>query len=313
PEGYLSVAATIGKAEALELGGNPAAAVELYGKLSTQKSVSLDEILSRLARAAQAAGDRKRAAEAWLRVYYEFPLTDAAKNAADALAPLQDLVTKKDYKLDLGRALILFGGKRYTDARSALVALQPQVSGDDKEVVELRIAECDYFLKRYAAARDGVRPYLENASRRVEAQFFSLSAIRGLGDIDESTRLTRALVDAFPDSSWSSEALNNLGTHYILADQDDLAAQTFKELYERFPSGPYAERSAWKYGWHAYTTGNYAETVRVFESAAATFPRSHYPPPYLYWSARARDRLGQREAAQARLPLAPPPLPHPLL
>ena len=303
PEGYLSVAATIGKAEALELNGRPAAAADLYQKLSTHKSVSPEDILTRLGRAAQAAGDRGRAAEAWLRVYYEFPLTEAAKTAASALGPLQDIITKEGYKRDLGRALILFGAKRYTDARSALVELRPQVSGDDKEVVELRIAECDYFLKRYAAARDGVEPYLENASRRAEAQFFHLSAMRGLGDHDETTRLTRALVDAFPDSSWSSEALNNLGTSYIVADEDDLAAQTFKELYEKFPSGPYAERSAWKYGWRSYTAGNYAETVRVFEGAAATFPRSDYRPAFLYWSARAREKLGQREAAQARLRL----------
>src|SRR6185436_17865374 len=82
-----------------------------------------------------------------------------------------------------------------------------------------------------------------------------------------------------------------------------LAAQTFKEPYEKFPSGPYAERSAWKYGWRMYTTGNFAETARVFESAAATFPRSDFRPPYLYWSARAREQLGQRDAAQARLRL----------
>jgi len=303
PEGYLSVAATIGKAEALELGGNPGKAADLYETLTSHKAVALDDVLARLARTAQLAGDRSRAAQAWLRVYYEFPLSENAKAAGDALAGLQDIITKNGYKQDLGRALILFGAKRYTDARSAFVELQRQVSGDDKELVELRIAECDYFLRRYAAARDGVQPYLENASRRAEAQFFNLGAVRGLSGADESVRLTRALVDAFPDSSWSSEALNNLGTHYLLTDDDDLAAQTFKELYEKFPTGPYAERSAWKYGWRMYTTGKYAETVRVFEGAAAAFPRSDYRPPFLYWSGRAREKLGQREAAQARLRL----------
>jgi soluble lytic murein transglycosylase len=303
PEGYLSMAASIGRAEALAARGDHAGAAAIYEKLSTDKSASADDILSRLARAAQAAGDRKRAAEAWLRVYYEFPLTDAAKNAAEALVPLQDLITRNDYKRDLGRALILFGAKRYTDARSALETLQAQVAGDDKEVVGLRLAECDYFLRRYAAARDGVRPYLDTAARRAEAKFFYLGAVRGLGDHDEANRLTRALADEFPDSSWSSDALNNLGTHYIVTNDDELAAQTFKELFEKFPSGPYAERSAWKYGWHSYTTGNYAETVRVFEKAAANFPRSDYRPPFLYWSGRAREKLGQRESAQSRLRL----------
>jgi TolA-binding protein len=230
-------------------------------------------------------------------------LSEAATSAGAALAPLHDLITKRDTKLDLGRALMLFGAKRYGDARTAFQDLQKEVSGDDREVVDLRIAESDYFLKRYAAARDEIRPYVDRASRKAEAKFFYLSALRGLGDPDQAADLTRALVQEFPDSSWASEALNNLGTHYILTNQDDRAAQTFRELFEKFPSGPNAERSAWKYGWWAYTTGNYAETARVFESAAAAFPRSDYRPPYLYWAARAREKMGERETSQARMRL----------
>ena len=146
-------------------------------------------------------------------------------------------------------------------------------------------------------------PYLEQASRRAEARFFHLSALRALGEAEQAVALTRSLVADFPDSSWSEEALNNLGTHYILTNQDDLAAGAFKELFERFPSGAHAERAAWKYGWWAYTTGNHAETARVFESAAAAFPRSDYRPPWLYWSARAREKLGQRDLADSRMRL----------
>ncbi len=302
PDGYLSVAAMAGKAEAAELRGDHAAAADLYEKLSSHKTLAPDEVLLRLARASLAAGDRKRAAGAFQRVYYEFPLSDAAASARDALGSLQDFFVRNTQR-DLGRALILFGAKRYGEARSAFQDLDRQVTGDDREVVDLRIAESDYFLKRYAAARDGVQPYLEQASRRAEARFFYLSALRGLGLEDQALTLTRALLAEFPDSSWAGEALNNLGTHYIVTNQDDLAAQTFKELFEKFPDGAHGERSAWKYGWWAYTTGKYAETARVFEKAAITFPRSDYRPPYLYWAARAREKMGERETAQARMRL----------
>jgi soluble lytic murein transglycosylase len=302
PEGYLPVAAAIGKAEAAELRGDHAAAADLYAGLSLHTSIAPEEILSRLARAALAAGDRKRAADAWQRVYYEFPLSDAAVTARDALGSLQDVLVRNTQR-DLGRALILFGVKRYGEAYNAFQDLQRQVTGDDREVVDLRIAESNYFLKRYAAARDGVQPYLEQASRKAEARFFYLSALGALGAQDQVVTLTRALLADFPDSTWSGEALNSLGTHYIVTNQDDLAAQTFKELFERFPDGPHAERSAWKYGWWAYTTGSYAETARVFEKAAATFPRSDYRPPWLYWAARAREKMGERDTAQARMRL----------
>jgi len=303
PEGVLSADAAIGRAEARELRGDHAGAVEIYESLAQNKGAVQEDVLARLARAAAAGGDRKRAADAWLKVYYEFPLSEAASTAESALNAFQDLIVKKDDKLDLGRALVLFGAKRYSEARNAFQDLQPRVSGDDRELVELRIAECDFFLKHYKAARDEVQPYLEKASRRAEAKFFYLSALRASGDQDQSVTLTRALVNEFPDSSWSDEALNNLGTQYILTNQDDLAAATFREDFEKFPNGPHAERAAWKYGWWAYTTGKYADTARVFEAAAAAFPRSDYRPPWLYWSGRAREKLGQRETSDARMRL----------
>jgi soluble lytic murein transglycosylase len=170
-------------------------------------------------------------------------------------------------------------------------------------VVNLRIAECDFYLKRHAAARDGVTPHLERASRRAEARFFYLSALRELGNRDDYIAQTAQLVADFPDSSWSEEALNNLGTFYILEDDDAAAAQTFKELYARFPHGLRAERAAWKYGWDAYINDNYAETIRVFESAAIGFPRSDYRPSFLYWAGRAHGKLGHSTQAESRLRL----------
>jgi soluble lytic murein transglycosylase len=301
PEGWLSVAAWIGKAEAAELKADPGAAADIYERLSGQKTLAPEDLLSRLGRAALAAGDRSRAASAYLRVYYEFPLTDAATSAAGALGSLQDQIVRTNYKADLARAVMLFGAKRYADARSAFQDVQKQVSGDDRELADLRLAESDFFLKRYAAARDGLQPYLDRASRRAEARFFYLSAIRELGDHDQYVALTRALVNDFPDSTWSEEALNNLGTHYIVTDEDEQAAQVFKDQFARFPNGQHAERAAWKYGWWAYKTASYGETVRVFESAAGIFPRSDYRPSYLYWSARAHAHLGERDAAESRM------------
>ena len=303
PDGYLSVASALGEAEAAEALGDYQAALAIYEPLAASKTSANDDVLSRLGRAALAAGDRKKAAEAYLRVYYEFPLSESAVAAETELDALRDQIVRTGYKADLGRAQLLYGARRYTEAREAFAAIRGNVSGDDREVVDLRIAECDYFLKRYAAAREGVAPYLENASRRAEARFFSLSAKRELGQDEAFIADTHALVTDFPDSTWSEEALNNLGTYYILENEDDLAAAAFRELYEKFPNGTRAERAAWKYGWYRYKTGEYGETIRVFESAATAFSRSDYRPSFLYWAARAHGKLGEGEQADARLRL----------
>jgi soluble lytic murein transglycosylase len=299
--GYVAVAASLGSAEAAEALGDYAAAIAIYEQLVENKTAVNDDVLSRLGRAALAAGDGKKAADAFTRVYYEFPLGTEATAAAEQLTALED--HRANFKLDLGRASILFGARRYTEARAAYQTLVAQTSGDDRELADLRIAECDFFVGRYDAAREALKPYLDEAARKAEARFFYLSAFRELGQHDQYVMLTRALVTDFPDSSWSEEALNNLGTHYILNNEDELAAQVFAELYQKFPKGPRAERAAWKGGWWSYKNGDYANTITSFENAATAFPRSDYRPSFLYWAARSHAKLGHPDEAAARLRL----------
>ena len=94
--GYVSVAAGLASGEAAELAGDYAGAVAVYERVADQKAAITEDLLSRLGRAALAAGDRAKAAQAFLRVYYDFPLSDAATGAASQLASLQDQVTRRD-------------------------------------------------------------------------------------------------------------------------------------------------------------------------------------------------------------------------
>jgi peptidoglycan lytic transglycosylase len=301
--GYLSEAAVGREAEAASAQGDHAAAAKLYDELSRRRTASPDAVLLALGKEYRAAGATAPAAEAFARLYYEFPLSDLASVAATELNGLQDVEAPKEpnarFKLDLGRAERLFGFKRYLPAQQAFEALEPLATGDDAEVVALRLAECDYFQRRYGQARERLAPYLERASRKIEARFFSLSATRELGEHEDYVRQARALVDEFPDSSWADEALNNLGTHFILEDEDEQADAVFRELFAKFPQGPHAERAAWKAGWWAYKHGRYRDTIGFYESAAALFPRSDYRPAFLYWSGRSREQIGDAPGAAA--------------
>ena len=301
--GYLSVAAALGEAEAAEALGDNRTALAIYESLAGGKSTVNEDVLSRLGRAALAAGENKKAAAAFVRVYYEYALSDAAIAAASQLEELEDVTVRSGTQSDLGRAATLFGARRYADARSAYETLRSRAGGDDREVVELRIAESDYFMGRYKIALTALEPWLNRGARQAEARFFHLSALRELGRHEEYVAQTEALVRDFPDSSWSEEALNNLGTHYILTNEDERAAQTFGELFAKFPTGTRGERAAWKAGWWAYKNASYPETVRIFEAAAKTYPRSNYRPSFLYWAGRAHAHLGAGQQAESRLRL----------
>ena len=86
------------------------------------------------------------------------------------------------FKLELGRAERLFGAKQYGPARTALEALRPNASGDDLEVIRLRLAECDFYQKKYRASRDWLRAYIDHGARQGEAQYFFAIASHELKD-----------------------------------------------------------------------------------------------------------------------------------
>jgi soluble lytic murein transglycosylase len=307
PAGYLMEASALREAECDEALGDAAAAVEIYERLSKTKTTTPDDVLMRLGRAARAAGDLEKAAAAFSRAYFEFPFSDLSALAESEMETLPNTppatAGSPRYALELGRAERLFGGKRYAQARTAFEQLRGAAQGDERELVSLRLGECDYFLKRTRNARDEVRPFIDKASRQAEALFFYAVAQRDLGDTDDYFQTVHRLAETFPEQSWTEEALNNLASYRIVQSDDAGADETFREMYAKFPSGRYAERAAWKIGWLAYKNGRYAETTGVFEAAAAQFTRSDYRPSWLYWSARAHEALHETALAEARYTL----------
>jgi len=185
PVGYLVEGAALREAECDEALGDQAAALEVYERLARSKTTAPDEVLMRLGRTARAVGNTDKAVDAFMRVLYEFPFGDLAPIASNELetlpAPPFAAGTNR-YKLELGRAERLFGGKRYAQARPVFETLRPLAQGDDQEIVALRLAECDYMLKRPRNARDGVRPYADKAARQGEALYFYAVATRDLGE-----------------------------------------------------------------------------------------------------------------------------------
>jgi soluble lytic murein transglycosylase len=258
-----------------------------------------------LGQAEEAIDHRDHAIEAYRKVYYSFPLSGRVGDAKTGLDRLHVTVGAAGSVSDeFARAERLFAGRRWAEARVALEPLLPLVSTEDRGRVTLHLAECDYHLGRHKAARDRLKTYLDDAPKDAEARYYSLSAARGMGDRSTYVSLSRALVKEFPDSQWAAETLDDLASYYIIDDQDDEADEVFRELLDRFPRHRYAERATWKVGWEAYRRQKFGETIKLFEWAAATFPRADYRPGWIYWSGRARDRMGDTPGATARYRLA---------
>jgi soluble lytic murein transglycosylase len=299
--------ALLGEAMAAEQMAAFADAARLFEMASERKPEKPDEVLAGLGRNQLAAGARDKALASFRQLYYGFPLSVQSELARQQLAPLSALSEadrlKQDFESELGRAERLFGARRYAEALSAFETIATLASGDEGEKVRLRIAECEFYLGRYRQALDGARPFMERASRKAEARFFAASALRGLGDHAAYVNEARQLVADVGDNAWAEEAMNNLATHYILVDEDPTAAEVFGQYLDRFPRGRYAPRAAWKLGWLRFRQGQSEAAIAIFERAAADFPRSDYRPAWLYWTAKAYERLNDRALADARYAL----------
>jgi soluble lytic murein transglycosylase len=265
-----------------------------------------DEVYMRLGLAAHLAHDRNKAADAFGHVYYEFSLSDRAADAGQQLKLLELQAApsgSERYKLELGRAERLFAVKLYVPARAAYEALKATATDEDRPLIQLRLAECDYRQKRPRLGKDALASLIDSGPRRSEALYYYAIASRDLGDLPTFFRTTRKIADDFPTDPWAEEALYVLADYYVKHDDDAAADETFRESYQRFPKGVYAERAAWKIGWRSYRQKRYSETIAYFEHASSNFPRSDFRPSWLYWSARAYEQLNDVGSAHQRYTL----------
>ena len=291
---------TLASAETAELAGNPAAAVDLYAGVLASGAAAPASVLARLASAAAAAGDRAQEESAILRLHAEHPATDEARDVEGRVAAIRSTASPTRLRelddVELARAERLYSTGRYKEARAAFASLEP-VAEDTRDLVAVRLGECDYFLKKYRTAIEALEPYLTRGARQAEARHFHGQSLRRLGRSADYEASARRLADEFQGSYWAQEALNALASHYVVADDDERAMVVFERILSEYPTGRHAERAAWKVGWWQYREGEFDAAAAVFERAAVVAPRSDYRPAWLYWSGRARAQRGDPEGA----------------
>ena len=302
PQGYLGEAAKVKLAEVMLARPDATRAEQLLREITAEGKGASEDVWMLLGQAEEALNHRDHAIDAYRKVYYGFALSGRVADAKTGLDRLQVPVGVAGAPLgdELARAERLFAGRRWAEAKVAFESLVDVVPVGDRGKVSLHLAESDFRLGRHRPARERLAKLIEASPKDVEARYYYLSTVRGLGDRTTYLSLSRALVNDYPDSPWAAETLDDLASYYVVDDQDEEADRVFRELLDRFPHHRHSERAAWKVGWTAYRTGKLADTVKVFESAVATFPRSDYRPGWIYWSGRARDRMGDATGATAR-------------
>jgi soluble lytic murein transglycosylase len=301
--GYLEQTALVLLADADEAMGDSAGAVRALQTLVSRRPLDPAPVYLRLGNVAHAAGDRTLATHSWRTVYENYPLSDQADDAASMLnktAPGSLTPTIDSLSADVARAEQLYDARRFTDARKAFLAISAVATDDDRDRAALRVAECDEQLRHSTEALNALKALLAKSTpREPETRYFYLSAVRDVGHGDEYVVLANQFADRNPTDLLAETILFDLSQYFTRQNDDARAAATAADLFRRFPTGAHADRAAWRAGWWAYKNGDFVTTVATFSSAATTFRHADLRPAWLYWTARANDRLNDREAAVA--------------
>jgi soluble lytic murein transglycosylase len=293
-------------AETHERQGRYDAVAAAYTRALTGKPADPDRLTHKLAVSLERAGDAAGAVAAHRRVYFDFPLSPDAEASGDALERLVGLDADFEGRLarERSRADALFAARRWALARKAYGRVEDLSDGDARAAAVVRAAGTDVYLRQYRSGVDRLRPLAAEGPHQAEARLYLALAARGQGQMDAYERAVRELAEQFPTSPYAEEGLNALATSLVVGDDDAGGAAVFGQMVRMFPAGKFAERAAWKAGWWAYRQRSMADAVQFFEIGASSFPRSDYRPSWLYWSARAKEQLGDASGAAARYTLA---------
>jgi outer membrane protein assembly factor BamD (BamD/ComL family) len=248
------------------------------------------------AQAYKAARQNARAAKDYQLLYYKNPLSDEGKAAATSLPQLKASLGAEypvpSLELQEQRAQIFYDQHKWKDARAEFeklaVALRDPTN-PHRQRAQLRAAQARVQLK----ASPSLVSSLATSDPEVDAErMFVLSQIHRSAK-KESDMLSSAeqLVQKYPASKWSEEALMMVGNYYWVELDRAKAVNYYQRVLDNFPAGKYAFFCEWRVAWIAYLDRQpYADDkLTVF---LRKYPSSANAPDALYWLGRNAERSG---------------------
>ena len=293
-------AAAVGVAAYLD-SGNPKQAFDLVKKYFDKIPQPQATLL--LARCLQANSDLPQAAEYYQRVYYVYP---NSREAADAATALADLKTKLADGYPpvmpaamLGRAEKLLDARRTADAKNELTAAIPQLTGVQKDQARVRIGEADFRAGKVSDAFEYLKSLqVEDSEADAERQAYLVRCARHLDKKSDVKAYLDELAHSHPNSEWRLDALTNV------ADQarTDNDTATYIPLYRACASGfaknDRAAWCAWRAAFDAYHTDQ-ADARDLLLNFLKTYPTATDTSDALYFLGRLTEKRNALPEARA--------------
>ena len=264
-----------------------------------------------LAACYQAANDLVHAAEAYQRVYYQYPAGAAATRAGAALLALKDTMGDA-YPPPLPRLMLrrpdrLLELREYALARSEYRSLVDRVAGLERDQARVRVGEADFLKGSVKVACSDLRG-LDLAPSEADAErlYDVGECARRQADDGEMMSTIERLGRQYPKSPWRLRALVSAANRYLLVNRPDDYLPLYRTAYQDFPADPAAAFCHWKVTFHSYLHGD-ADAGRLLREHLRSYPAHFTAGAALYFLGRRAERENDLSAARTcyqRLPQA---------
>jgi soluble lytic murein transglycosylase len=244
-----------------------------------------------------------RAAKDYQLLYYKNPLSDEGKTAASGLQQVKAAMGGEypapSWDLQEGRAQILYNQKKYRDARlefEKLAAAIKDPSSAHKQHALLRAAQARVQLKSSPSLVSSLN--ITDPEVDAERLYVVAQIQRSANKESDMLAATEAVVQKYPQSKWSEEALMMVGNYYWVQLNRHEAIKYYQRIVDSFPSGKYTFFCEWRTAWIAYLDRQPYADDRL-TAFLRKYPTSADAPDALYWLGRNAERSGNPGHARA--------------
>jgi soluble lytic murein transglycosylase len=293
-------AAAVGVATYLDE-GDPKQAFDLVKKYFDK--IPQPQATFLLARCLLANNDLPQAAEYFQRVYYNYPNSKEAPEAATALANLKSRLADGYPPVMpaamLGRAEKLLEVRRTADAKTELYAAVPQLTGVQRDQARVRIGEVDFSAGKISDAFEYFKALqVDDSEADAERQAYLVRCARHLDKKSDVKVYLDELAHSHPTSEWRLDALINVADQ-ARAEND---AATYVPLYQACASG-FAKNNraawcAWRAAFDAFHSDD-ADSGDLMLSFIKTYPAATDASNGLYFLGRLAERKDKPAEARA--------------
>ena len=237
-----------------------------------------------LARGYQLSGNSGKAAQIYQSIYALQPLTYEASQARIQMQAMGAGPSAAERKVHADQ---LFNTKHYGEAEAEYGAIKNDASltQADRDALQIYSAVCELKLKHLSRGDVDKLPVTGDDSAALKLYLYA-EISRNEKDRTGHDALIAQLVQKYPASRWTEEALYSGGNMYLLTHDAPQAIYHYGLLVQLFPNSVYAPSSHWREAWLNYRLRKYPEASRLMEEQVVKYPASVEASSALYWRAR---------------------------